>query len=212
MLIELSSICAAYPQFRPRGVLHLGANDGREQSKYEKCGITRTIFVEAIPEIYARLVERHKGSPNVTCIQAAVSNKTGVYTTMKVANNRGESSSLHDFKTHLIHHPNVRFTHEVEVVLTRFEDLGVDMEGVNYLVTDLQGHDLFAMDGISDKDFDRFDAVYTEVSFEEVYKGCALFEPTNEYLEAKGFHLVELAKHQRTKAWGDAFYIRKTLL
>jgi len=211
MIIELSSICAAYPQFRPRGVLHLGANEGQELARYKKQGITKVIFVEAIPEVFEKLVKLTGGDEAVTCIQAAVSNKTGVHTTMKVASNHGESSSLHDFGTHITHHPNVHFTHEVEVVLTRFEDLDVDMEGINYLVTDLQGHDLFAMDGISDKDFDRFDAVYTEVSFEEVYKGCALFEPTNEYLEAKGFQLVELAK-AGGGSWGDAFYIRKTLL
>jgi FkbM family methyltransferase len=210
MLIELSSICSAYPSFKPRGVLHLGANYGQEQGRYEKCGITHTIFVEGVPEIYEGLAKRHNDNPNVICIQAVLSNVSGIETVMNVASNHGESSSLHDFKTHKQHHPNVHFTHQIPVTTIRFEDLKVDMDGINYLVTDLQGHDLQAMMGISDADFARFDAVYTEVSFEEVYEGCCKYEQTNEFLEARGFEMVELSK-AGNGSWGDAFYIRKSL-
>lgn len=203
MLIPLKELCRTH-SLNLTGVLHLGANTGQEYKAYKASGITKVIFVEALPHVYNKLVNLHGG--HSTCIKACVSDVTGVRRTFHVASNGGESSSLHDFGSHKDNHPNVEFVGEIEVVTTRVDDLGLDLSGVNYLVTDLQGHDLPAIRGCGD--LSRFIAIYTEVNFEEVYKGCALIGEVDDYLAQYGFVRSAL-KYAGNKTWGDALYIKK---
>ena len=53
--------------------------------------------------------------------------------------------------------------------------------------------------------------IYTEVNSDYVYKECALITELDEYLLKFGLHRVE-TKWCENYRWGDAFYIKQSLL
>src|SRR5690606_4646518 len=75
----------------------------------------------------------------------------------------------------------------------------------NILNLDIQGAELKAMKGLSD--WTDIQAVFTEVNFQEMYKGCAIVSEIDEFLGEKGFLKVEQV--DTGAGWGDALYIRK---
>jgi hypothetical protein len=56
----------------------------------------------------------------------------------------------------------------------------------------------------------KVDYIYTEVNSDYVYKDCALIQELDEYLLKFGLHRVETS--WTDCKWGDAFYIKKTIM
>ena len=75
----------------------------------------------------------------------------------------------------------------------------------NVLNLDIQGAELKAMKGLSDWFY--IDAVFTEINYREMYKGCALEPEVTQFLLEKGFKKVE--EVDTGAGWGDALYIRQ---
>lgn len=75
------------------GVVHVGANSGQERNVYRDLGL-RTVWVEAIPEVYDRLVVTLQGYPHQTAFKALLTDTDGTGHELHVANNAGASSSI----------------------------------------------------------------------------------------------------------------------
>ena len=56
----------------------------------------------------------------------------------------------------------------------------------------------------------KVDYLYTEVNSDQVYRDCSLINELDDYL--KQFGLVRVETKWTEFRWGDAFYIRNTLL
>jgi len=54
------------------------------------------------------------------------------------------------------------------------------------------------------------DYIYAEVNEEELYVGISLLPEIDTYLE--GFGFCRVGTYMTPKKWGDAFYIKKSLL
>jgi FkbM family methyltransferase len=193
-------------KLHPKGILHVGASEAQEAEAYHALGISRMIFVEAIPEVYIRMLSNISRYPNAEGINACVSDTSTKGVTFNIANNSGQSSSLLEFGLHRALHPEVEFSGTMKTNTVRIDELGLDLKDVDYLVTDLQGCDLRAIKGMGTL-IDGFQAVYSEVNRGQTYINNDTIEEMDEYLGQQGFDRVEMV--WVTESWGDALYLRK---
>jgi Iap family predicted aminopeptidase len=86
-------------------------------------------------------------------------------------------------------------------------ELDVDSHSVDLVNIDVQGAELAVLRGASAV-LRHAKAVYVEVSFTELYKGCAQIDEVEDLLQAAGFQRVALLSswHQSR---GDACYVRR---
>lgn len=193
----------------PKGVLHLGANSGQEAADYDWFGIKDVHWVEALPEVYQRLLLHLESYPTHLAWLACLSDKDGEKITFKVTSNEAQSSSFLEFGTHAKEHPSVKVIRTEPMTTTRLDTLfatpGITLGPHWFLNVDLQGAELLALKGMGTY-LDGFDYVYIEVNERELYLGCPMVEEIDEYLERFGFVGREV---KMTKAgWGDKFYER----
>lgn len=201
MLISVTSLRRVWG-VNPDGVLHVGAHEGEELDSYTKNGWLPITWVEAQPTKIEFLLEKLPKESNFI-IQAAVWDKSGEKLMLKITNNT-ESTSLLDLDTHSTRHPEVFVESTHEVTTSTLDNLRLPTK-VNYLSLDIQGSELKALQGfefgISDIDW-----IYTEVNKEALYKGCAIVDDLDTFLEKRGFKR-EITVWTKF-GWGDALYIR----
>jgi FkbM family methyltransferase len=97
-----------------------------------------------------------------------------------------------------------------------------ELEGTDFLKTDVQGAELMVFEGAA-RILDNALVVHTEVQFVPLYKGVPLFGEIDIHLRSKGFLLHRLTQAGRTFKplifmndvnalsqilWGDAIYVR----
>lgn len=198
---------------RPNVILHVGAHSGEELESYENLGwgAAGVFWVEAQSDkadgLRNRLRERGLSSRH-TVMQALVWNRDNERMNFKITNN-GESSSLLDMGSHASSYPDVRVTHEVELVTTTLDSLLPLGRPFDLVVLDIQGTELQALQGFS-KHLENVSWILSEINTGPVYQDCATWPEVNEYLAAYGFVCVDW---EMTDAeWGDALWIRRDLL
>ena len=114
----------------------------------------------------------------------------------------------------------VEKTYQVET--RRLDDIP-ELEGTDFLKTDVQGAELMVFEGAA-RILDHALVVHTEVQFVPLYKGVPLFGEIDIHLRSKGFSLHRLTQAGRTFKplvfmndvnatlsqilWGDAVYVR----
>jgi len=192
---------------RPDGVLHLGANEGQEAETYFKMGIKNVIWVEALPDVFKKLISHIQQFPGQRARLACVSETDGRKVKFNVASNQGQSSSFLEFGTHAKEHPTVRWTGSIEMLTSRVDTLlrGEDLKGNWFLNADLQGAELLALKGMGNL-LGRFKWAYLEVNERELYKDCPLLPELDAWMTKKGFKRVETK--MTNFGWGDALWIR----
>ena len=208
MLIDLETLIEKY-KMKFTGVLHIGAHECEELPKYEKLlPRDKILWVEALPTKVALCQARNK---NILIEHAAVSD-TVQDIKFNVANN-GQSSSILDMQLHTVFHPSVRYINQIPMQTTRLDTIlpkYTEHIKFNFINLDIQGTELRALKGM-DKYLNNIDYIYTEVNSDYVYKDCALVGEMDEFLAAYGFKRVETEWFENCR-WGDAFYIRESLL
>jgi FkbM family methyltransferase len=207
MLIPFDYLFKKY-SLHPPGILHLGAHEGQEAAAYAALGIDRVVWVEALQEVFERLVVKIALISGSTALRACLSDSDGQRVVFNVASNE-QSSSLLELGTHAQAHPSVTYTGGIEMVTTRVDTLlkrnCVEVGPGWMLNVDLQGAEMLALRGMG-KLLEKFDSVYIEVNTKELYKGCPLVEDIDFFLFQRGFERKEIKMTQH--GWGDAFYLR----
>lgn len=211
MLIPYPELIEEF-KIRPTGVLHMGAHKGQEAEQYHLCGTDRMIFIEALPDVFMALQRNIKRFPQALAINACIGPQDGQKQVFHVSSNDGESSSLFEFGTHAIVHPDVSFTHDIEVttwrVATLIRQYAIEVKDYNFLNIDLQGAELIALKSMEDLLQDAM-YVYIEVNLDYLYKNIPLRGNIDDYLVAFGFQRVK-EKILEDKKWGDAFYVKNS--
>ncbi len=212
MLIPFDQLFARW-RIKAKGVLHLGANTGQEAQAYAALGIRRVIWVEALPDIHAKLVQRVRRFPGSVALLACLSDKDGEKVVFNRANNESQSSSFLEFGTHAVEYPATKFIEKIEMDTIRCDTLlrnyGLEVllkEGDWFLNVDLQGAELLALRGMGDLLW-RFAHAYIEVNIKELYLGCPMVEDIDHYLANFGLWPKE-SKMMGDAGWGDRFYSR----
>jgi FkbM family methyltransferase len=195
----------AFWKVRPRGVVHVGAHAAEELVDYETYGFGPIFWVEAQPSLAAKLMNRI--SPPSQVIQALVWDTSDEELSLKLTNN-SQSSSIFDFGSHKVDHPEVLVVGEITLRTRRLDEILPKSFTHNFLNIDIQGAEYQALKGLGGL-LDNFDYVYLEVNRKHVYIGIALISDIDQLLNQEGF--VRVATFWTLASWGDAFYIKRAL-
>lgn len=207
MLIDFSTIIRKYGN--PKGILHVGANTGQEAEIYNSHGVSKVVWIEAIPEVYEKLLWNISKYHDMIGIMACVSDKDNEPVTFYESNNEAQSSSFLELGTHKTAHPEVHYVKEHKMNTVRLDTLLdnselVDFGDLDFLAMDIQGAELLALKGLGER-LRQFKYVYLEVNTNEVYKGCALLPEVEKYLNGFGFRKRE-ERIFKQWGWGDAIF------
>ena len=208
MLIDINYLNDKY-KMKIRGIMHIGAHNCEEMEKYNKIGVKKEniIWIEANPYIVQRMKQKDK---EIRIIHGLITDKNDDDMFFNVANN-GQSSSIYEFGTHSVNHPEVRYIGKLILRSKRmdrvYEENKIEKNFANFLNIDIQGAELLALKGMGEL-IKEYDYLYLEVNSEEVYKDCGLVTEIDIYLDNYNFKRVE-TKWWGKAGWGDAFYVRK---
>lgn len=227
MLIPLNDLVRKY-NMHPKGVLHIGANEGQEAADYFKAGVQHTFWVEPIDEIFEKLDKHVSKFPFKTCrlCNMLLTDEEGQEVDFHIANNDGQSSSILNFGTHTKEHPTVKFVKTIKLKTTTlekvFDDLveqatknTIDGEGdpnpfspsnYDFLNIDVQGAELKVLRGMGEY-LDGFKWLYLEINQKPLYIGCPMVHEIDDYVADFGFKRVETK--WTGAGWGDCFMIKK---
>lgn len=203
MIIDFRTVFPKY-NINPKGVMHVGANIGEEFPIYMELGIRKQLWFEANPSIYKKLVQNISSNPEAIAYNLCVGNEAKKVI-LHESNNAGQSSSVLEFGTHKIAHPEVHYINDIEVEMIRLKDYEFSSD-FDFFNADIQGLELEALKGLGDK-INQFNWLYLEVNKEPLYIGCALVEDIDEYVAQFGFKRVETIWCGNT-GWGDSLFVK----
>ena len=197
----------------PKGIIHVGAYNGKDIKLYQTLNISKILFIEANPTVFETLKANiTTASVDVQAVNCAISNQNGKV--KLYVNSMEQSSSIFPLKHYRDIYPNIKETHQLIVesktLDTLLKELELSPTDFNILNLDIQGAELLALEGATNL-LQYIDVVYTKVNYEELYEGCALAEKIDEFLVHTGFGRVAIAKPFHP-SWGDAFYVRKKVV
>lgn len=195
-------------KINPLGVLHVGAHLAEEAPIYEQLNWKPITWIEAQPKLVNELRLRLDPSNN-NVIEATVFNLNGIKLKLKVATN-SQSTSILELGTHASDYPDILVSDEIDVVTTRLDSILALSNQIEFLNLDIQGVEDKALEGLGEL-VKQVNYIYTEVNSREVYIGCAKVKDLDRILASLGFRRVA-TRWVLLKGWGDALYIRKTLI
>jgi len=206
MIIDLDLLERLLSGIEISGALHIGAHECEELPFYQnrlKISDKKIIWIEAMFYKVNELINRNV--PNV--YNAVVTDKDDDTILFNIANN-GQSSSVLEFETHSIEHPDVKMIDRIEkktiTVDTFFERNNLDASQCHFWNFDIQGAELLALKGAT-KSIVYAKAIYLEVNEKELYKGCGLIGDVDSFLLTHGF--IRVATDISNHGWGDALYL-----
>ena len=188
------------------GILHIGAHNCEELPTYNKLGITNDniIWIDAL----SKKVEecKNSGIPNV--YNAIVTDEDDKPVIFNVSNN-DQSSSVLQFKTHAIAHPDIVYVDKTEgktITIDTFLSINnLHSKKYNFWNLDIQGAELLALKG-GIKSLKDVDILYLEVNEKELYEGCGLVTDIDDFLLKLNFKRILTTF--TAYGWGDAIYVK----
>lgn len=210
MLIPFAEIARRFPD-SVTGIIHGGAHLCEEKVAYNNNGVSdqSIVWIDANSDLVEICKQRHH---DIQIINVALSDTSGKEVKFKITNNT-EASSLLDLGTHKTRYPQIHVEKEITVTTKRIddvlEDANIDPSKYNFINLDLQGMELPAVKGIGNN-IKYIDFAYLEVSFEDLYRGCARMNEMDSYLNENGFIRINLV--DTGYGWGDAMYVKKKFL
>lgn len=200
MLLDLISLHKKY-DLKIKGVLHIGAHYGQENTVYQQLNIKNKMFFEPLPHVFKILEGNVKDG---ILINKALGSSNATKMMHLETDNQSQSSSILTPKLHLTQYPWIRFNSSVNVEMVRLDDVEFNREDYNFINIDVQGYELEVFKGAVET-LKHIDYVMAEVNRDEVYENCARVEQLDEFLGNYGLTRVETDFAGIT--WGDALYI-----
>ena len=193
---------------KPKGVIHVGAWDCAEMGCYKHLFGENVIWVEANTHTYENITLpalRGKNNadgldnPNWKVYNNVIFNEDGLEVDM--INEGGESYvHLNPFNS------TSMFTKRLDTLILEEK---INMDNYDFINIDTEGSELKVLQSI-EKNLNKINYVFVEVSLSKRQEyGCTFDEMIN-YLNSKGFDLVETSDSINTLSWGDAFFVRRS--
>jgi len=178
------------------GVIHVGANCGRERDTYETFAL-EVLWVEPIPEVFGRLQQNVRGYERQRAVMALVTDVDGREYDFHLASNNGASSSILELADHRGLWPDVEYTSTMKITSTTLPSLlareGLDPARYQALILDTQGSELLILRG-AEPILRGFEYVKTEVADFESYAGCCRLDEMNAFMRDHGFRLIATSR------------------
>lgn len=208
MMLPLQDILNRYNLY-PKGVIHVGAHWAEEHDDYIKCGIERFAYIEPCKEAYSIMKARIGSSKDDILLLNVACGSEEIEMPMYVSHqNQGQSNSLLKPDGHITQHPEIVFDDAEVVKVVTLDSLKLTGD---LLVMDCQGYEGEVLKGGVDT-LKQVSMIYTEVNRGQTYSGNMEIEEMDEFLAEYGFVRVETHWPSPNWTWGDACYIKKTLL
>ena len=211
-MIDIAQQCAKH-SITPRGVIHVGAHEGKEVGSYEDMGSTHVLYIEANPSVYERLQANIESRDNkrakISMLNRAVSDAPGTLELHLASFD--QSSSLLPMGLHREIYPQVQPSGRISVQASRLDDVmveqGLALTDFNILNIDVQGAEAMVLRGAPEV-LAHVEAVNVKINFAELYQGGAMIEDVEGIMQAAGFHRVALSCPYHP-TWGDALYVKQ---
>jgi FkbM family methyltransferase len=202
MLLDFHSICNKY-NLNIKGVLHIGAHYGQEDSLYQSKNIQNIMHFEPLTNNF-RILESMV-SKNSILHKIALGNEEKNINMYVESVNTGMSSSILKPKHHLIQYPHIVFDTVEEVKMNRLDNIEFNRDDYNLINIDVQGYELEVFKG-SEKTLEHIDYIFSEINNVHLYENGALLSELIDYLSKYNFKLVE--ENWAGETWGDGFFIK----
>jgi len=202
MLLNLQNLHDKY-KMNVKGVLHIGAHFGEENSIYDELNYPNRIFFEPLKKNFDVLRQNITEWPLINIALGASKQSKEMY--VESANN-GQSSSLLKPKLHLQQYPHITFSEKENVLVDTLDNVLEDKESYNFINMDVQGYELEVLKGATES-LKHIDYLMCEVNRAEVYEECCMVDELDSFLSSYKFKRVETSWDGIT--WGDAFYVKE---
>lgn len=236
MLIDLKQIIHRY-DLDIKGVIQVGAHWAEEHDIYSDLGVKKILYFEPCTDAFNVICNKDfikykdgafsyttSDKVHVVITQGTndLANDTWVLkcgcadklckVTMYVSKvNQGQSNSILEPKLHLKQHPEVTFTDTEEIILIPLDDIIKVTKNYNVLVMDVQGAEGLVLKG-AEETLKHIDLIYTEINTGQTYEGNMELPEMDDFLAERGFVRVETFMPSPNWTWGDAAFIRRSLL
>jgi FkbM family methyltransferase len=222
MLIDFREFFKNY-NVKCKGLIQVGAHWCEEHEVYVELGISDFVYIEPCRDAFKKMCEKFEvniindnevdGTMVVT--ESAVlfnvaCGEMDCESVMYVShNNQGQSNSLLKPNLHLVQHKEVVFNDAELVKVKQLDNLPFDNKDYNFLVMDCQGFEGNILKGATET-LKNIDYIYTEVNRDSTYENNMLIDEIDELLS--DFKRMETYWPSPNWSWGDALYIRKSIL
>lgn len=196
----------------PRGVIQIGAHNGREVPKLSRSGVSKAVFIDPLDETFDQLEERVSQVEGYQAIQALIGDEDGKTVTFNVSTNTGESSSFLEPKDHTKIKPDIHFSEKRAMTLRSLDKIlpekGIVPEDYDMMFIDTQGAEKHVILGGLNT-MKSIDFIWMEVSIGDIYQGDMSISRFVVLLEALGFELGHC--EMKRLGWGDALFVRRSV-
>jgi FkbM family methyltransferase len=212
MYVGIREIINQY-KLKIRGIIHVGGCRGEELFSYYRSNIKDIILIEANPDLikglkFKKFIYKHLLKTNIYIENCAAFDVDNRDIELNITNNL-QSSSVLNLLVHSKIYPQIKVIKKITIktkTINKLFEKNFDIQKFNFLNLDIQGAELKALQG-SSKILSNIDAIYTEVNFAELYKGCPHVDEIDYFLKNYNFKRV-LTKTPSHPTWGDALYIK----
>jgi len=178
-----------YPDWKPRGIVDVGANVGGWTTRLQEVlpGVN-TLMIEASDTHNKELEETKQKFPNVVDYRIAVlSSADGDNVNFYRLNGKGTGNSMFMEQSH--HFKDIK---PIQLTTSKLDTLvrNSHLDHVDYLKLDVQGAELMVLSGASET-LKKATFVQLEVSVIEYNKGGACWHDIDELLRQNGFHFYD---------------------
>ncbi len=192
-----------------KGVIHIGAHEGAvELGTYRHFGLKPCLMIEANPLVFERLEKVCHGDPDFIPINKAILDRSGPVELH--VTNFDQASSLLKLGTSREIYSWLFEDRSIRVEGTTIDELlkerQLDPEQFNVINIDIQGAELLAFRGAKET-LKHIDLLIAEVSFENLYEGCAQVDEVDDYLAQFGLRREATVSREHL-SWGDAVYVK----
>lgn len=189
-------------------IIDCGAHIGRDSIDLATIPGSKVYAIEAINDLYSKLLERTKKIDNIQCFNIALSHYNGITDFYVSGGSSDGSSSMMKPKEHLVDHPDITFSVskniECYTLDTWAENHGIGF--IDMLWLDMQGAELKMLQH-SPKILDTIKLIHTEVSTKETYEGVEHYKVFDQFMKSHKFRPIVKAIPPNYDM-GNVLYIR----